>query len=128
MVAMSTAYVQPFMMRSLAAVATMRDTSRMGDDAVRLTIIRVSGVRRAKRKLAQAMRDEGVQLDSATREKHQELLGGVSPLLGDGADVYVVTQGTAGAVKVALAKFHESRPETKVEAWHVNGTRLDSYL
>jgi RNase P/RNase MRP subunit POP5 len=100
----------------------------MADDEVRLTIIRVSGVRRARRKLAMAMRDEGVQLDRASREKHQELLGGVSPLLGDGADVYVVTQGTAGAVKAALAKFRESRPKTKVEAWHVNGTRMDRYL
>jgi RNase P/RNase MRP subunit POP5 len=128
MVVMSVPIVQPSIMRSLAAVAAMRHTSRMADNAVRLTVIRVSGVRRAKRKLAQAMREEGVQLDSATSEKHQELLGAVSALLGGGADVYVVTQGTAGAVKAALAKFRESRPGTKVEAWHVNGTRLDGYL
>jgi hypothetical protein len=105
----------------------MRHTSRMAENAVRLTIIRVSGVRRAKGKFAKALRDEGVQLDSATSENHQELLGGVSPLFGGGADVYVVTQSTAGAVKAALAKFRESRPKTKVEAWDVSSTRLDGY-
>jgi hypothetical protein len=100
----------------------------MADDEVqRLTIIRVSGVRRmAKRKLAKAMRDEGVQLDSATSELLQELP--VSTILEDAADVYVVNQGTAGAVKEALAKFRKSRPEAKVEAWDESGNSLPGFI
>jgi hypothetical protein len=100
----------------------------MAEDKVRLTIVRVSGVRRAQRKLAQAMREEGVQLDSASSEKHKELLGEVLPLLGDGADVYVLIQGTEGAFKAALTKFRDSQPKTQVVAWDVRGKRLDGYL
>jgi hypothetical protein len=104
----------------------------MADDEVRLRI-HVRGGLIAERLINRAMGEQGVEVVSTdlgdsleeARSTHWITIGYA---LSVGANVVVVVQGTAVAVKKALAKYREWHPEAKVEVQDESGTRLPGYL